>query len=132
MKASLYHIQINASEIKKSTHFYKELLGYFEYKVIYEDESTLGISDGSTDFWIMSTEDKYRSKPYHRKAPGINHIAFKVASKADVDKFTEEFLNPKNIALLYETPHHFPEYSEQYYAVYFEDPDKIKLEVAYT
>ncbi|MHA1992074.1 MAG: VOC family protein [Candidatus Hodarchaeales archaeon] len=132
MKTSLYHIQINASDYKKSTNFYKELLGYFEYKVIYEDEYALGISDGSIDFWIMSTESKYRSKPFHRKTPGINHIAFKVTSKEEIDIFTEEFLKPKKIVPLYETPHHFPEYTKQYYAVYFEDPDKIKLEVAYT
>jgi hypothetical protein len=33
--------------------------------------------------------------------------------------------------VLYEGPGEYPEYHRGYYAVYFEDPDRIKLEVAY-
>ena len=72
------------------------------------------------------------NEDYHRKAPGINHIAFKVSSKDEVDKFTKEFLKPNKVPTLYDTPHLFPEYSKKYYAVYFEDPDRIKLEVAFS
>lgn len=43
----------------------------------------------------------------------------------------DEFLVTNKIPTLYGTPKLFPEYEEGYYAVFFEDPDRIKLEVAY-
>ncbi len=79
----------------------------------------------------MQTEAKYAHLKYHRKLTGINHVSFKVNSKEDVDTFTKDFLAKKNIKTLYETPRVFPEYREGYYAVFFEDPDMIKLEVTF-
>lgn len=55
----------------------------------------------------------------------------KVSSKRKVDQFTKEFLKKNKIKTLYKSPRAFPEYSKNYYAVYFEDPDRIKLEVEY-
>ena len=40
--------------------------------------------------------------------------------------------NPgRGLAPLYGTPREFPEYAPGYYAVFFEDPDRIKLEVVH-
>ena len=86
MKALVYHLQVNVSNAKESLPFYKGLLKYFDYKIIDESEEHLGASNKTTDFWIIQTERKY-AKPYHRKSTGINHIAFKVSKKEDVDKF---------------------------------------------
>ena len=44
---------------------------------------------------------------------------------------TKEFLKKNKINTLYNTLKKFPEYKKDYYAVFFEDPDKIKLEVTY-
>lgn len=131
MKTSLYHIQLNISNAKKSIPFYKDLFGYFEYKVIDESESHVGVSNGTTDFWIMETENIFKGSTFHRKNTGLNHLAFKVESRTDVDKFVEEFLKPRKITPLYNSPKIYPEYSESYYAVYFEDPDRIKLEIVF-
>lgn len=130
MKATAYHIQINVSD-KKSIVFYKQLFSYLQYKTIDEGRDWLGVSNGSTDFWIMETEEKHKSKKFHRKATGINHISFRVNSKTDVDRFVKEFLKKKNIKTLYDSPRTFPQYRKGYYAVFFEDPDRIKLEVTY-
>jgi catechol 2,3-dioxygenase-like lactoylglutathione lyase family enzyme len=90
------------------------------------------MSNGTTDFWIIQTEEKYKNLKYYRKGTGINHISFKVNSKDDVNKFVDEFLVKNKIKTLYKTPRIFPEYNKEYYAVFFEDPDRIKLEVTYT
>ena len=131
MKASVYHIQINAGSAKKSLLFYKKLLGYFEYKIIDESKGHIGMSNGSVDFWIIETEKKHKEKTYHRKASGLNHVAFRVSSKEDVDRFAKEFLRKENVKTLYDSPRDYPEYTKEYYAVFFEDPDRVKLEVAY-
>ena len=63
--------------------------------------------------------------------PGINHLAFWVARRDDVDRFRDEFLLARGLPVLYGTPREFPEYRPGYYAVFFEDPDRLKLEVAH-
>lgn len=131
MKSFLYHIEIRVPDSKVSFPFYKDLLGYLDYKVSYEDGSTLGMTNGTCDVWIIQTEDKYKDNKYHRKNVGLNHIALGVYSKENVDTFIKEFLNPRNIKPLYNSPKEFKEYQDGYYAVYFEDPDRIKLEVVY-
>jgi catechol 2,3-dioxygenase-like lactoylglutathione lyase family enzyme len=130
MKAFLEHISFNVSNPKVSLPFYKELLEYFGYTIIEDKEDSLAArKDGSPDFWISPTDSKYLSNSFHRKNTGLNHLAFHVSSKEDVDSFYEEYLQPRGIKPLYNSPRTFPEYTDDYYAVYFEDPDRIKLEV---
>lgn len=127
MKATLSHIEINTSNLK----FYKELLTYLGYKIIREWDNEFGASDGSTDMWVTEVGTKYKGDGFHRKRIGLNHLAVRVSSKDEVDQFYKEYLQPKNIAVLYGGPKEYPEYVPGYYAVYFEDPDRIKLEVTY-
>ena len=131
MKTSLYHLQINVSNSKIAIPFYKELFKYFEYDIIDESSEHIGVSNKTTDFWIIQTEKKHKSVSFHRKTTGINHLAFKVNSKKEVDKFNKEFLNKNKIKTLYNTPKEFPEYNKDYYAVFFEGPDRLKLEIVY-
>lgn len=131
MKASVYHIQLNVSDKNKSFKFYNDLLGYLEYTKIFNDDKVLGMTNKTTDLWLVQTRASYKKSGFHRKNTGINHLAFKVKSKTDVDKFCEEFLKPRKIKTLYNSPKAFPEYTDKYYAVFFEDPDRIKLEVCY-
>lgn len=129
MKTRLGHLQLNVKNSAVSFPFYKDFFKYFEYKFIADDEGYFGVSNGTTDFWIMATEEKYKANTFHRKNTGINHLCFRVDSKEEVDKFYNEFLKTKNILTLYSTPKLFPEYAPDYYAVFFEDPDRVKLEV---
>src|ERR1017187_9640176 len=61
----------------------------------------------------------------------LGHIAFQVDSADMVDSFVDSFLKPRQIEKLYGGAKAYPEYTPQYYAVYFEDPDRIKVEVVY-
>jgi catechol 2,3-dioxygenase-like lactoylglutathione lyase family enzyme len=132
MNAVLEHIILNVSNPKISFPFYKNLFNYFEYKLIpnEEDDHIAFRKKGTPDFWFIAKAPKFILNGFHRKNTGINHFAFHVNSKDEVDKFFNEFLRPKNIKTLYGSPKEFPEYTKDYYAVYFEDPDRIKLEAA--
>jgi catechol 2,3-dioxygenase-like lactoylglutathione lyase family enzyme len=116
MKASLYHVQLNVS--RPSIAFYKDLLTYLGYTLMAEQPDMFGATNGTTDLWIMQTT-------------GINHLAFRVESRPHVDRFTREFLDARAILTLYGAPRDYPEYRPGYYAVFFEDPDRLKLEVAH-
>ena len=89
------------------------------------------MEDGRVSLWIMKTPEKYKDRIFHRKATGLNHLAFRVNSKEEVDKFHKEYLQAKNIPVLYGGPKEYSEYEPGYYSVYFEDPDRVKLEVVY-
>ena len=85
-------------------------------------------SDGQCKIIICPTDDKFKHDGFHRKRAGLNHLAFYADSVEDVDKFHDEILVPNNINSLYESK---PFGDNQYYAVFFEGPDRIKLEFVY-
>ena len=129
MKTTFGHLYIYVSDPNRSFQFYKQLLTYFDFKVLYEDKNLLGISDRQTEIWLEATPENHKDLVFHRKQTGINHFALKVSSKEDVDTFTKEHLEKNGIKPMYESPRLFPEYTEKYYAVFFEDPDRIKIEI---
>lgn len=131
IKTSFNHIQINVSNKKESFPFYKKLLTYLGYTVILEDDEHLGMGNGYTEIWLNEASEKFKPNNYHRKNIGVNHLAFSVSKEDDVGKFCKEFLIPNKIKPLYNSPKKFPEYTEKYYAVFFEDPDRIKLEIVF-
>lgn len=129
MKASFNHIYTNVQNLD----FYKELLTFLEFQPVYEypDGSGFGMTDGHAVMWFMKVDPKFVDRGFHRKAVGLNHLAFSVSKKEDVDRFYKEFVQTKELPVLYGGPRQYPEYTPSYYAVYFEDPERIKFEVLY-
>jgi|SRR5689334_5550699 len=131
MQASVYHVQLNVADAAVSLPFYRALLGYLDYRVMLDGGGLLGMSNGTTDFWIAQTDGRHGGRRFHRKAAGLNHVAFRVTRRDEVDRFVAEFLGARGIAALYGGPREYPEYRPGYYAVFFEDPDRLKLEVVH-
>lgn len=131
MKATIGHIGINLSNSSKSFHFWKDLLRYLEFKITEEDSGHFDASNGSSYLCVSVTEKNYKTDGFHRKRTGLNHIAFRASSPELVDQCVAEFLVPSKINILYGGAKPYPEYVEGYYAVYFEDPDRIKVEIVY-
>jgi glyoxylase I family protein len=132
VKAQLYHLQVNVRDPARSLPFYKALLGYLEYRTVYDTDSMAGFSGHGTDIWVGAAAPAQAAAGFHRKRTGLNHLAFRVDRREDVDRFQAEFMAPRRLGALYGTPREFPEYRRGYYAVFFEDPDRLKLEVVHT
>jgi catechol 2,3-dioxygenase-like lactoylglutathione lyase family enzyme len=130
VRTFVYHVQINVGD-PDAIPFYRALFAFLEYLIMVDTGDVLGVSNGTTDFWMIATPAARRAARFHRKNPGINHVCFGVRERGDVDRFVAEFMRPRSIAPLYETPREFPEYRPGYYAVFFEDPDRLKIEVAH-
>ncbi len=135
MKGQIYHVEVNVSNFDKSVKFYDGVLDWIGYQRIYSHKIAAGWGiKGATlgcNFWIIQTHNGFAQHGYHRKRVGVNHIAFHADSRQTVDQFYKELLLPRNIPVLYGGPKEYPEYSKGYYSVYFEDPDRIKLELAH-
>ena len=131
MISRLYHVQINVGSGGSALPFYRDLFAFLEWRTIYDEDGIAAFSDGATDLWLIPTDTRFVDSGFHRKRTGLNHLAFRVDRREDVERFRDEFMAPRRIAALYDTPREFPEYAPGYFAVFFEDADRIKLEVAH-
>lgn len=131
MKAVFDHLTLNVSNFPRSAVFYKDLFRYLQGQIIKEEKTHLGFRIGDGEIWLTETNPNYKKFGFHRKRTGVNHLAFRVGSPAKVNRFYQEFLLARNLPALYGPPKLYPQYTDEYYAVYFEDPDRLKLEVAY-
>lgn len=83
---------------------------------------------GTTTICVTATKPGFEKAGFHRRNTGLGHLAVRVSSPAAVDAFVAEFLKPHGIEPLYggATEH---DYEPGYYAVYFEDRSRVKVEV---
>ncbi len=123
----LHHVEIYVSNLKNSSNFWGWFLGKLGYEVYSKWDSGISYILGDTYIVFVQTEDKYLGEPYHRCRTGLNHLAFHAESKKHVDEITNE-LRSKGIKILYDDKHPYAG-GEDYYAVFFEDPDRIKVEL---
>ncbi len=134
-KGQIYHVEVNVSNFDKSAKFYDAFLNWLGYERIYSHKLAAGWgikgSELGTNFWIIQAHTGFVEHGFHRKRVGVNHIAFHADSRKTVDQFYEDVLLLKKVPVLYGGPKEYPEYSKGYYSVYFEDPDRIKLELAH-
>lgn len=123
------HIHINVADVSVSGPFYNKLLKHFGFSTLDKSRDYWWWhSKGENTFGIEQTSKKYLKIQFHRKQTGLNHIAFRASSREDIDEFYNKFLLHYKIPVLYGGPKNYPEYHKSYYAVFFEDPDRVKLE----
>jgi len=127
MKGSLHHIELYVKDLNKSIEFWGWLLGELGYKEYQQWEQGISYILDKTYIVFVQVEERFLDIPYHRCRPGLNHLAFDGGSKEFVDKVTLK-LREMNVKLLYEDKHPYAG-GEGYYAVYFEDPDRMKVEI---
>ena len=126
-KGVLHHIEIYVSNLEKSTRFWSWFLSELGYELYQEWEQGKSFKLNDTYLVFVQVEEKHLDVKYHRCKAGLNHLAFHAESREDVDRMTEQ-LRLKQIKILYEDQHPYAG-GEGYYAVYFEDPDRMKVEL---
>jgi glyoxylase I family protein len=76
----------------------------------------------------LSLRRAQSDRPYDRYAVGVHHVAFKAPSREAVDE-RYEWLKRQGAEI--ESPPREYDYVPGYYAVFFYDPDGIKLEIVH-
>jgi catechol 2,3-dioxygenase-like lactoylglutathione lyase family enzyme len=127
----VHHFQINVSDIRRSAKFYSDVLGKLGFPKVFEDTSMVEWKKDGTRIILVQCPKRFVANGYHRKHIGLNHIAFRAPTRATVDEFYRDYLLPEKIPVLYGGAKEWPDYDPGYYAVYFEDPDRLKLELVY-
>ena len=130
------HIEITVRDMNVAVAFYDKLLPLLGFDiqrkstaVIEEhDKHVVSYEHPQLGFAITSPRRRFENDRVHRRKPGsLHHLAFKAASREEVDGLYTA------LQTIVAAPREYPEYTpEGYYAVYFKDPDGIKYEVVST
>jgi catechol 2,3-dioxygenase-like lactoylglutathione lyase family enzyme len=116
------HLAVRVSDFQRSKAFYGRLFDFFGFDVLAEMKDAIGWTNGKTRFWISPAETG-RSKRHRTGDVGLHHYAFQLRSRKDVDAL-QEFLEGEGATIVDPAG----EYYDDYYAVFFLDPDGLKLE----
>ena len=118
------HLVISVGDFEKSKSFYAPLMAFLGFGVEAEYEgSMMGWANGKTLFWIAAADAEGKKHTYRKGDVGFHHYAFRLRSRADVDAL-QAFLEEQGAPIVDPAG----EYYDDYYAVFFLDPDGIKLE----
>ena len=127
----VHHVDLCVSSIERSLPFYRELLAPLGYhrvgEVVGERGETIWYLSGPGSS-IGLREAQSESPPYDRYRIGLHHLALEADSRATVDE-RAEWLRARG-ATIESEPQEYT-YMPGYYAVFFYDPDGIKLEIVH-
>jgi len=118
------HLVISVGDFKRSKAFYGKLLGFLGFKLESSYPDMAGWSNGKTLFWIAAADAKGKKHKHRKGDIGFHHYAFELSSRQDVDALGA-FLDKHGMTVV-DPPGEY--YDTSYYAVYFTDPDGMKLE----
>ena len=137
------HIDISVGYPEKSIPFYAaffEALGYRRWESSLPEwqgdlprRATWGLkhADGARfDVEVRPARAESRDRKYDRYEPGPHHLAFHAANRQVVQSVYEAMLEVG--ATILDPPTDYsgqPGYGDGYFAVFFADPDGLKLEV---
>ncbi len=139
MKPIIDHIQITVKDLKVAEKFYDNFLPVIGFDIKNKVTATIKEHDFHVieythdllAFAITSPRESFKNDAVNRRKPGaLHHLAFKADSRQEVDRAYEELV--KIGADIVSEPKIHPEYSENYYAVYFKDLENIKYEIVCT
>jgi catechol 2,3-dioxygenase-like lactoylglutathione lyase family enzyme len=119
----IHHVELYASDIDASMAFWGWLLGELGYEPKNDWSGGRSWINGPTYVVLVDADEEAE---FDRNAPGLNHLAFHAASRAQVDDLTDAIREREDAELLYEDQH---PHAGGYYALYCEDPEGMKVEV---
>jgi catechol 2,3-dioxygenase-like lactoylglutathione lyase family enzyme len=114
------HISIRVSDYEKSKAFYTRLFAFLGFELSDDYGTTIGWTNGRTRYWIAPAEGR---KTHRIGDVGFHHYAFELRGRKDVDAL-QAFLEKEKVRIVDPAA----EYYDDYYAVFFLDPDGLKLE----
>lgn len=120
------HIGVNVSDLQRSREYYDELVKLVGYELWGAGSSWFGYKPAGSAGTSLTFNATPEAGPYSRMRPGLQHIAFRVESRADV-RMAYRWALDHGSEILHE-PLVWAEYHRNYYAVFWLDPDGFKLE----
>lgn len=122
------HVYVAVRDMARSEEFYDQVMSVLGFR------KGRGTIAGEPHVHYYNRHYGYSLRPardgapdHDPYAPGLHHFCFRVLDEAAVDRAAEEL---REAGVTVTEPRYYPEYDPDYYAVFFEDPDGVRLEVA--
>ena len=130
--SGVHHVDLVVSSIERSLPFYRELLAPLGFHRVGEVEGERGetiwyLSGPGSSIGLREAQSE-RGQPVDRYEVGLHHLAVEASSRAAVDE-RGVWLRSQGVEI--ESGPEEYGYSPGYYAVFFFDPDGIKLEIVH-
>lgn len=133
-RGGIHHVDLTVKDAKASFAFYDSVLGFMGYTL--QEQTQFGFdfdlhTPGApfTSIGIRDASGPNAWRTHDRYTAGLHHIAWTAASRDDVDAMHVHLIKIGADVLF--PPADYPEYGATYYAVFFSDPDGLKLEYVY-
>ena len=131
MRGTIHHVDLTVKSAEVSRAFYESVLGFMGYTL--SDTTQVGFDFDLrtpvapfTSIGIRDADGPNAMRKHDRNTIGLHHLAWAAESRADVDAMHQHLLSIG--ATVLHPPADYPEYGPTYYAVFFADPDGMKLE----
>lgn len=134
IRGAFHHIDLNVADLAASRAVYGPVLEFLGYRLVTDDgercEWDLADEGRGASLGLRQCDRELDGYRHQRYAPGLHHLAWRARSRDDVDAL-HSLLVGEGIRVL-DPPAHYPRYWGDYYAVFFEDPDGMKLEYVHS
>lgn len=130
MRGAVHHVDLTVKDPAASVGFYDAVLGFMGYSRVASHERGYDWdADGAEGFCSIGIVQANNDRPHDRYSAGLHHIAWNAASREDVEALHRLLVEIG--AEVLDPPADYPRYGEGYYAVFFADPDGLKLEYVF-
>jgi catechol 2,3-dioxygenase-like lactoylglutathione lyase family enzyme len=133
MQGFAHHIDLTVTDVARARPLYELFLSHagFTPKGHGEDWAGWGLHGRRYPcVTLLKAKGDNAARAHDRYSAGLHHLALAAPSRQDVDALYAK-LSAFGAAIL-DAPAEYPDYGEGYYAVFFADPDGLKLEYAWT
>ncbi len=132
MRGEIHHLVLTAHALDSSRPFYAAILEFMGYRQTHGDGWVRSDGTHGSSIYVGQASGPHADRVHDRFAPGLHHLAFRAESREDVDRMHALLLSIG--ATILDPPADYPQYNlgRGYYAVFFADPDGVKLEFVHT
>ena len=123
----LHHVELYVANLERSLVFWTPFLIGIGYHESQRWSEGVSYKSGETYLCFVQAPAEHIGAGYHRKRVGLNHLAFHATSRAHVDQIAQ-WAKDAGFTLLYEDKYPYAS-GPDYYALYCEDPDRMKVEL---
>ena len=129
MSGRIHHLDITVSDLARSTAFYDRVLPLLGFRRLADGADGPLWAGTDTEVGLQPARAA-SNQPHDRRTPGLHHLAFTAPDRNAVDRVHLELMRSEVTIL--DPPAQYDHYAPGYYAVFFADPDDIKLEYVFT
>ena len=124
----VHHVIVNVRDLARARPFYGWLLPRLGYPGVTHEAGASGWYGEAGSFWVKQAAERFVADTFSKDRVGLCEIAFRAPTRAEVDALGRELV--ARGATILDPPREYS-YVAGYYAVFFADPDGIKLELVH-